>query len=234
MGQSVDDYNAEYRQKFRAVRPIFETHFPSVEERKIIDIVHRFTAEKAVGLYENWNYKQQQELLTKLRAQLARAAQSLSKIHKVVLSEVSVNLSLPLEVLNGTYDFKTCSQEVYDSAPTGKEVDEADQVFRGLLSLSENIDKAIKYTQDELPTGISVGNRNIEAWRIVEAAVEVCRTYPDLINVPKKMNGSGPLRRLLVDLFKHYDINSNVDAAFNGWEKQIDRKREFLDLLPID
>jgi len=197
-------------------------------------MVQLFLAEKEVGLYESWNYEQQQDHLTRLRAQLRQASENLSKIHPGVLYEVELNLTLPLEVLNGTYDRKTCAEEVFELAPNSSEVDAAKQVFRGLLSFAENIDKAIKYTQDELPVGIPTGNRNIDAWRVVEAAVEVSRRYPDEMNVPKKMNGSGPLRRLLVDLFNLYNINANVDAAFNGWTKHIDRNRESLDLLPID
>ncbi len=92
MDKSIDAYQGAYVQRFRAVRPIFEKHFHSVDTDRIPDLVHRFTAAKEVGLYENWNYEQQQELLTKLRAQLGRAAESLSKIHKVVLSEVSALL----------------------------------------------------------------------------------------------------------------------------------------------
>lgn len=234
MGQSIDEYQEEYRQGFRAVRPIFEKHFPSIEDRRIVGIVHHFIAVKKVGLYENWNFEQQQELLTRLRAQLRQASESLSNIHRGILREVSDNLTLPLDVLNGNFDRKACPKEVLDLAPTRAEVNAANQVFQGLLSSCENIDKAIKYTQDELPVGIPVGNRNIDAWRVVEAAVEVSRSYHDVMNVPKKMNGSGPLRRLLVDLFEHYNINANVDAAFNGWAKNIDRKRDSLDLLPID
>jgi len=234
VGQYIDEEDRDYQERFRAVLPIFEKHFSSIERRQIFGMVHHFTAVKQVGLYENWNFKQEQELLTKLRSQLQQASTSLSKIHKGVLERVSFNLTLPLEVLNGTFDEMTCAQEVYDQAPTSEEVKIATQVFHGLVSLGENIDKAIKFTQDELPVGIAVGNRNIDAWRIVEAAVEVNRRDPDVIFVPKKMNGSGPLRHLLKDLFEHYGINANVDAAFNGWLKHIDSKRESLDLLPID
>ncbi|TMV07772.1 hypothetical protein FGK63_09915 [Ruegeria sediminis] len=234
MQKSMEEHQEEYRRQYRAVRPILEKHFASVDPQRIPGIIQLFLAEKEVALYESWNRDQQKNHLSRLRAQLRLAAESLSNIHPGVLVEVEANLTLPLEVLNGTYDRKTCAEEVFERAPSFAEVDTAKQVFRGLMSFSENIDKAIKYTQDELPVGIATGNRNIGAWKVVEAAVEVSRRYPDKMNVPKKMNGSGPLRRLLVDLFDLYNINANVDAAFNGWVEHIDRNREFLDLLPID
>ncbi|WP_263390354.1 hypothetical protein [Ruegeria marisflavi] len=234
MRNSMDEYQEAYLKRFCEVCPILEKHFASIDEQRISHLVHFFLAVKEAALYESWNFDQQQDHLTRLRAQLRQAAESLSKIHHGVLREVELNLTLPLEVLNGTYDRKTCAEEVFERAPSFAEVDVAKQVFRGLISFAENIDKAIKYTQDELPVGIATGNRNIDAWKVVEAAVEVSRRYPDKMNVPKKMNGSGPLRRLLVDLFDLYNINANVDAAFNGWAKHIDRNRESLDLLPID
>lgn len=234
MQKTMEEHQEEYRRRFRAVRPILEKHFASVDEQRIPGMVHLFLAEKSAALYESWNFDQQQEHLTRLRAHLRQAAENLSNIHPGVLREVKLNLTLPLDVLNGTYDRKTCAEEVFERAPSFAEVDAANQVFQGLMSFAENIDKAIKYTQDELPVGIATGNRNIDAWKVVEAAVEVSRRYPDEMNVPKKMNGSGPLRRLLTDLFELYNINANVDAAFNGWLKHIDRNRESLELLPID
>jgi hypothetical protein len=234
MGQSSDELNEIYRQTYTDVRLILEKHFPSVDVQKLPDLTHLFLAEKFAALYENWNYNEQQACLTRLRAQLQKASETLSKIHRAVMDEVSVNLTLPLLVLNGTYNRKTCAEEVFDLALGRAEVETAQQVFKGLLSFGENIDKAIKYTQDELPEGIFAGNRNIDAWRVVEAAVEVCRRYPDAINVPKKINGNGPLYHLLVDLLAYYKIKANVDAAFNGWAKHIERKRDSLDLLPID
>ena len=234
MNHALEEYEEKYRQHFRGVRPIFEKHFPGVDRQKTPGLVHLFIAEKEVGLFENWNFKEQQRLLSSLRSTLQQAAEILPKIHPGIMREVSANLTLPLKVLNGTYDRKTCAEEVFDLAPSRDESSAASQVLEGLKSFSENLDKAIKYTQEELPVGIAVGNRNIDAWRVVEAAVEVSRRYPDEINVPKKMNGAGPLRRLLVDLFKYYNINANVDAAFNGWSKHIDRNRDLLDLLPIE
>lgn len=234
MEKSIYNDEDTYRAAFRPLRAIFKAHFSSVDEKKIVDAVHFFTAVKESALYEAWNYEQQQELLKNLRRQLRQVSESLSKINTGILDEVYINLTLPLEVLNGTYDQKTCAEEVFDLAPSPAEVNEAQQVFKGLLSFHKNIDLAIKYTQDELPRGIPDRNRNIDAWRVVEAAVEVCRRIPNSINVPKKMNGSGPLRRLLVDLFEHYNINANVDAAFNGWVTHIENKRDSFDLLPID
>lgn len=233
MNQSNGEHEERYQEHFWELYPIFEKHFPRGDGRRIASMVHSFIAAKEAALCENWNYKQQQDYLTGLRSQLRQAVEILSKIHPEILSEVSGNLTLPLVVLNGTFDRKTCAKEVFDLAPSSADIKAANHVLKGLTSFSENIDKAIKYTQDELPVGIPVGNRNIDAWRVVEAAVEMCRHYPAEMTIPKKMNGYGPLRRLLQDLLDYYNLSANVDAAFNGWLKNIDRKRETLELLPI-
>jgi hypothetical protein len=229
-----DEYDRAYREKFHGVRPIIEKHFVGFEPELIVDMTHRFISEEEVALLEGWNFKEQQKNLTKLRAQFQKAKISLEGIHFAVLREIYVNLTLPIVVLNGTKDRKTCDEEVFDLAPSMGEVDAAVNVFKGLMAFSENIDKAIKYTQDELPFGIPVSNRNINGWRLVEAAVELNRTYDCPIFIPKKIDGSGPMRELLVDLFEHYKITGTADAAFNGWLEHIDKKREFLQLLPID
>jgi hypothetical protein len=234
MQHSDNEYDRAYREKFRGVRPIIEKHFVGFEQKIIMDMTHRFIAGEEFELFESWNFKEQQKNLTKLRAQFQKAKISLEGIHLGVLQEIYDNLTLPIEVLNGTKDRKTCAEEVFDLAPSREEVAAAASVLKGLLAFSENIDKAIKYTQDELPFGIPVGNRNIKGWRVVEAAVELNRTYDCPIFIPKKIDGSGPMRELLVDLFEHYKITGTVDAAFNGWLEHIDRKREFLELLPID
>lgn len=229
-----DESEVAYRTNFRALRPIIDKHFAAFEPGKIAEMTHRFIAIEEVALYENWNYNKQQKSLSGLRAQLQKASEHLKVIHPVVLQELAANLTLPIVVLNGTEDRKSCAAEVFNLAPSMEEANAATHVLKGLLMYSENIDKAIKYTQDELPVGIAVGNRNIDAWKVVEAAAELIRTYELPILILKRMNGSGPMRRLLVDLFEHYKITANVDAAYNGWIKHIDRKREFLDLLPID
>lgn len=229
-----DEYEVAYQTKFRALRPIIDKHFAAFEPGKIVDMTHRFIATEKAALYESWNYNKQQKSLSGLRAQLQKASKHLKAIHPVVLQEIAVNLTLPIVVLNGTEDEKSCAAEVFNLAPSKEEVDAATHVLKGLLKYSENIDKAIKYTQDELPVGIAVGSRKIDAWKVVEAAAELSRTYDCPIDVPAGMNGSGPMRRLLVDLFEHYKITANVDSAYNGWLKHIDRKREFLELLPID
>lgn len=229
-----DEHEVAYRTKFRAVRPIIDKHFAAFEPDKIVEMTHRFIATEEVALYESWNYKKQLENLSGLRAQLQKASEHLKVIHPVVLQEVAVNLTLPIVVLNGSEDRKSCAAEVFNLAPSVEEANDAANVLKGLLKYSENIDKAIMYTQSELPVGIVVGSRNIDAWKVVEAAAELIRAFECPILIPKGMNGSGPMRRLLVDLFEHYKINGNVDAAYNGWIKHIDRKREFLELLPID
>lgn len=229
-----DEHEVAYRTKFRALRPIIDKHFAAFEPGKVVEMTHRFIATEEVALYENWNYNKQQKSLSGLRAQLQKASEYLKVVHPAVLREVAGNLTLPIVVLNGTENRKSCAAEVFNLAPSMEEANAATNVLKGLLKYSENIDKAIKYTQDELPVGIVVGSRNIDAWKVVEAAVELIRTYECPILIPKRLNGSGPVHRLLVDLFDHYKITANVDAAYNGWIKHIDRKREFLELLPID
>lgn len=229
-----NEYDADYQREFHAVRPIMEKHFSTLEPEKIPNLVHMFLAARSSALYEAWDYDAQQKLLTKLRKHLRAAARDLSKIEAAVVGEVQVNLTLPLEVLNGTVNRKTCSEDVFDRALSLSDSNIAGSVLVGLRKFEEHIDKAILYTQNELPTGIRRRNRNIKAWRMVECTVEVCRSYPGIIDVPRKLDGAGPLYRLLEDLFAHHNINANINRAFKSWFDHMDSNRESLFLLPID
>jgi len=229
------DQEEEYRRNFHELRPILKEHFPKVGEQKLAFLIHKFISAYSSALYEAWDIGAEQENLTNFRKHLRKAAEAAKKINPNIKRELSINLSLPLTVLNGTYDRKTCDEKVFESAPDQEKVESIRQIFEILKESADTLDKMIIYTQKELPDGIPTRNRNIGAWRIVEAATEICLpSSPDLINIPKRMGPYGPLYRLLVDLFEYYGMNANVEGAFNSWVKGIHRKREFLDLLPID
>ena len=234
MNRPDEDPDAEYKIKFWRVAPVLEKHFPNFPLKKIDGMTHMFIATEDVGLFETYDYNAQLKHLSQLRLYLGKISKHLEGLHHVVEMEVKANLSLPRTVLNGQHDRKTCAEEVFDTAPSPQDVEIARNALIGLKLMGDQIEQAIKYTEGDLPTGIPIRNRNIAAWKIVEAAVEVVRRYDCQVHIPKRMQGTGPMRRLLADLLDAHEIYCNVDAAFNGWLKHIDQKREDLDLLPID
>ena len=234
MTNEIENFKAAREQHFVEVRKIIQKHFPNFAPSRIDGITGRFIAEREVGLYESWDYPKQQKHLSGLRLQLAKAAKHLAELHPHVRSELSLNVPLPLEVLNQKVVRRDYPEEAFLPARSVKHIDRAQHVFEDLLNFAENIDKAISYAQHELVEGIPVKNRNIDEWRVVEAAIDLIRSSGSNMNIPKRMNGSGPLWRFLSDLFQHYEKTGNVNAAFSGWLKNIDKKRETLQLLAIE
>ncbi|MEH6478244.1 MAG: hypothetical protein V7727_21295, partial [Sneathiella sp.] len=46
MNQYIEEHRERHRKKFRELRPIFEKHFPTVDEGRIPGLVQLFMAEK--------------------------------------------------------------------------------------------------------------------------------------------------------------------------------------------
>lgn len=229
-----EEYEAAYSREYFAIEKIISQHFQSASPRRLNEMVHCFIAGKRAALLEVWNYKQEIDGLGALRLHLQKAVSSILDMHPLVFDEVKANFSLPIEILEGKYPWRDAPEEVYDTAPLHADTSAMADAVLHIAKFSHHIDQAIRFTQADLPEGIPRGKRAIPAWRIVEAAAELVRKFPGTFEVPSSMNGSGPMRRFLVDLFAHYDVRSNIDSAFNGWREHIDNNRENLKLLPID
>lgn len=231
---SPEEYEEAYTVEYFAIEKIMSNHFPSATTETVGDMVHFFIAAKRAALMEVWNYKQEIASLGSLRLQLQKIAVTLLEMNPLIFDELKVNFTLPIEVLEGKIPWRTAPEELYDTAPTQVDTSAMADALSNIAKYANHIDQAIKYTQTDLPEGIPRGKRAIPAWRVVEAAAELTRAFPGTFDVPSSMNGSGPMRRFLVDLFVYYAVNSNIDSAFNGWREHIDSNRENLNLWPID
>lgn len=176
--------NDRYHANYIELKAVLKNHFSTDSNETLSSIIHFFIGAKETTQDEAWDINSEKE---NLRSNLRKAAEAIKKIHPAIMYEISSNLTLPLEVLNGTYNRKTCDKEIFELAPSQEKVDSIKQIYLGLLEHSEALDKAIWYTLNDLSEGIPIRNRNIEAWKIVEGAVVTCRTYPGYINVPKRL-----------------------------------------------
>lgn len=104
-----------------------------------------------------------------------------------------------------------------------------------LLMVSANheaLRSMINRTRPIVEEGLNLGNKDIEAWRLVAAAAKLCSVrYKGTIRVPNTMNESGPFYRLLVDLFHFFELDGSPVAAFKAWVRYVEssEQRELLD-----
>lgn len=77
MQHSENENDKAYRKKFHGVRPIIEKHFVGFEQKIITDMTHRFIIGEEFDLFESWNFKEQQDNMTKLRTQFQQAKKAL-------------------------------------------------------------------------------------------------------------------------------------------------------------
>lgn len=79
------------------------------------------------------------------------------------------------------------------------------------------IDEAI----EEARNGVSVGNKAIDAWRLVEACDYICCSHSGHISVPKYMNSSGDFYRLVRDVFFLFGVDNDPGDIFTSWRKHV-------------
>lgn len=224
---------SEIEEEGAKIQPIFERHMATLGKEKTGGLARNFVIELDSALWEAWQYGEQQKLLQKLKHQVRILSEIVKAISPAAFQEIEADATVPRMILDGSYRPKG------DDDPKWLEGERplpAEVAIKGMYDLSENYEDlqlAIEATRQRLPRGIPTRNRNIDAWRVVEAAAYVCRHTPKTIRVPKSTNGSGPFYRLLVDLFSFYNITSEVNGAVRSWRTHIDNKRESLDLLPM-
>jgi hypothetical protein len=83
-------------------------------------------------------------------------------------------------------------------------------------------DEAIKETS----IGVPIGNRKIEAWRLVEACDHICRFFPGVITPPDCLGNSGDFYRLVSDIFDLFGIYNDPVDMFKTWKKHVCRSEE--------
>lgn len=112
------------------------------------------------------------------------------------------------------------AQERLDSSPSWV----AYMAFSDFMETHEEylpcIDAAIKAVQKGSPEG----KKALEAWRFVDALVQLCERHPHTIRVPKSMNSAGDFYRFLDDMFMYFEIETSPDTAFKAWRKHVGSK----------
>ena len=188
--------------------------------------------EYQVALAEMWSREDEKTKLAQLKHQTRKLAETFGSIHWLIKTDLELNASLPLKTENGFYvpsaEHEHSSVESITHPPS--------VAYRALEQLVENFAgllPAIEMTSVNMPEGIQYKKRAHKAWRVVEAAAELCRSNSNTINVPKALNPTSPFHKLLEDLFIYFDIETTPEGAFKGWRANVDNIRENLDLPPI-
>lgn len=222
----------EAKQMHRDVTAVLELHFSEFGLDRFQGMTDMLLSSYQVALAEMWCREDEQEKLAKLKHQIRKLSEAYASIHWLIQSELRLNATLPLKTVNGAY----VPSEEHEQTSVESDQHPPFLAMGALLTLNENFEDlfpAIEMTSRNMHEGIKYKKRAYEAWRLVEAAADLCRAYPNTINVPKGLNPTCRFRKLLADLFEYFEIEVTPEGAFKGWYTNVDSIREKLDLLPI-
>lgn len=160
----------------------------------------------------------------------------LKKIRKNLSEAASLIEGLPEGIVNrmGEKAIQSLGVKIEAEASWGARVDfdrtleklperRALQTISDLASQIAHITALVSFAIEEAGKGEPIGNKQIEAWRIVDTCAEICNLRPESISVPRSMNNAGPFYRLLVDVFEAFELDADPVSAFRGWRRYVDR-----------
>lgn len=224
----------KYYDLLDALTLVFKKHFAHCHSFQALGEASRF-----LGCYESW-------MMAFWTGDQAR--KELDKLEKALRQSVVAYNALPAAVRDGLHgnaqqwdyfakDRFLASTNLNFIFVSDIPQSEAETVSTGLNTFAENPDdflKAIEVTRKRLPEGIPTRNRAVQKWALIEATVELVRAH-EAMNVPKSIDQSGDLGRLLAAVFDVFGIKVNsFRQLFDSWREHIDSKRETFDLLSME
>ena len=219
----------EYVDIMDKIAAVFKEHIEPLERSRPNDDARHFVDEYEIFLDDFWTKQEAQTAL----GGLSRAIQYLCQAYEIVPNLIREDLVMEATGVDWERKERFQEQTTLDiefklslPAPVSQE---AVKALKTLVARKDGMFSTIDAIRKTLPEGIKTRNRPREAWAIIHAAVAVS-DGGTRIRVPKAIYKSGPMYRLLRDLFDLFRINITVGGAYNGWRTHIYGKCENFDL----
>ncbi len=231
--RSPDRESDEYQDRFHGIVRVFKEHFHHCPGFKDHQETHRFMAHYEAIRHDLWTKEYASEVLDDLKRAIVELIGAYRKVPKLVLDDLSLNDEKIQEIKEKRYWESNTTGYAFVSELPSAYAQEAADALATLYANHEDYLTSIGITRKGLPKGFSTRNRPLKEWALIEATVDVVRTHNAMF-VPKSMKSSGPLFRLLRDVFHIFGIEKDsFEGVYGGWKKHMDSKFENADLLPI-
>lgn len=229
----VKIYSDEYWEIYHALVPILEAHFKGCEKFKADEQAHNFLVEYSQMRQNLWTREQAEEALDELRIAIVKLVDAYDMTPYLVLRELSVNHDEVLQKAKKEF-MKTTKRDLFFwSMVDLPDVHKATTALKDLCDEREGLLSTIEMTRRALPEGFSTRNRPLQEWALIETCVCLVREF-DAMNVPKQVGRTGPLFRLLRDVFEVFGITKgDFTGVYRGWRDKVDGKFKGADLLTI-
>lgn len=199
----------------------------------------RQSAIELVDTYEEvmlvfWNRQQVQEVLDRLKRNLADITSAYGSLPTLVAEDLKLNATVCDDLRYDKFLKKTDLDVIFANMKPARSASIAIKALEPLAVHCSGLIEAIEMTRRELPQGMVTKNRqSFNQWALIEATVRLVRRY-NAMNIPNSMDQSGPLHKLLKEVFEIFGIKKNsFKRVFESWQMYIDGKLESYDLPSI-
>lgn len=219
-----DEAPEEFEAFWEQLEAVFSQHFASTEKLDYWIVADFFWKRRLSSLNEFWSKNEVLDDLAALRRHLIRIPAILNRLPDAISDELRSAVIRPIvgPVANLGWGAKLSPYSFLGLLPSYK-------AHRFLVSIEEHVPEILPLLEAATRvanSGSPVGNKGLEAWRTVNACVEVCELLPGQIQVPKHMNNAGPFYRLLSDVFDVMEHPEDPVSAFRGWSRHVGRTVE--------
>jgi len=230
----IDRDSYDYDRLIDGIDQVIQFHFTTYPEFDT-----RQSAIKLVDTYEEimivfWSKEEVQIVLDELKRSLAIIASAYENIPTLVAEDLEMNATVCDDLRYDKFLNTTNLNFVTADVKPERNASIAVKALKPLATHYSGLVEAIEMTRRELPTGIATTNRqSFNQWALVHATVLLAREHSTM-NIPNSMDQSGPLYKLLKDVFDVFGIKkTSFKRTYESWAKYIDGNLKNYDLASI-
>lgn len=229
----LDSRSDEYCNLVDALVPVLQEHFVSCVKFDARQRAEAFLDDYDVIMETLWTNVTAVNALDDLKRALAGLKAAYKATPKIVLEELVLNKEHVVEAAKEQIIKDTKADMIFWSLQPLPKVKAAAEALDTLSDHCEALVASIEFTRKSLPEGFKTRNRPLKEWALIQAAAYLVREF-DAIKIPKDMDESGDMYRLLRDIFLVFEIEKpSFKGVYRGWKKNMDGIYENADLLTI-
>ncbi|MFD0980618.1 hypothetical protein [Tropicimonas aquimaris] len=226
-------YSDQYYEIYDRLVPVLNEHFKRCENFKAKEHAYHFLGDYYHIRMNLWSRERSSKALGDLRRAIVELIKAYENTPIPVRKELALNHEDIREEARNEFLKQHDRQVILPGAFDLPDVSKATSALKVLYEERKGLLLTIDKTQGALPEGFATRNRPLKEWALIEVSVRLVREF-DAMNVPHEIDRSGPMYRLLKDVFEVFGIRKDsLQGVYRGWREHMDGKFDIDDLLTI-